>query len=417
MRHIWMCVPVALCYPAMAQPLPALVREALQNNREILAAQKRYEAARQRPGMAGSLPDPTVSLGYTSNGSPLPGGGLGTNPTSNAGVTISQEVPFPGKRKLRGEIAEKDAEAEFQQYLSVRLSVAARLKMAYHELHHAYVSIDSIKRSQELLRTFMRVTEARYAVGRAAQQDVLRADTQYAILETHAVRLEEERDAKQAEILSLLNRPAGGSIEAPMEEESPPLKAALEDLYARARSEAPMLRREQKIVERGELSTNLARKEYDPDYTISGGYFNQGGMPPMFQARVDFKIPAYFWRKQRAGVNEQVFALSEARHSYEAVSQLLNARIKEYYVTAQSARKLMDLYSKSVIPEARLALESSMASYETGALDALSVLTNFMTVVDYELNYHEEMMRSVVALDQLEEMTGMALDTTGEASK
>jgi outer membrane protein TolC len=178
-----------------------------------------------------------------------------------------------------------------------------------------------------------------------------------------------------------------------------------------------MLRREQKMVERDELSTNLARKEYDPDYTISGGYFNQGGMPPMFQARVDFKLPAYFWRKQRAGVNEQVFALSEARHNYEASAQLLNARIKEFYVTAQSARKLMDLYLKSVIPEANLALESSMASYETGALDALSVLTNFMTVVDYELNYHEELMRYVAALDQLEEMTGMQLDTTGEVSK
>jgi outer membrane protein TolC len=114
----------------MAQSLPALVREALQNNREILAAQKRYEAARQRPSLASSLPDPTVSLGYTSNGNPLPGAGLGTNPTSNAGIMVSQEVPFPGKRKLRGEIAEKEAEAEFQQYLSVRLSVAARLKMA-----------------------------------------------------------------------------------------------------------------------------------------------------------------------------------------------------------------------------------------------------------------------------------------------
>jgi outer membrane protein TolC len=191
----------------------------------------------------------------------------------------------------------------------------------------------------------------------------------------------------------------------------------LEDLNAHARTEAPMLRREQKMVERGELSTNLARKEYDPDYTISGGYFNQGSMPPMFQPRVDFKLPAYFWRKQRAGVNEQVFALSEARHNYEASAQLLNARIKEYYVTAQSARKLMDLYTKSVIPEARLALESSMASYETGTLNALSVLTNFMTVVDYELNYHEELMRYVAALDRLEEMTGMELDTTGEVSK
>ena len=133
-----------------------------------------------------------------------------------------------------------------------------------------------------------------------------------------------------------------------------------------------MLRREQKMVERGELSSNLARKEYDPDYTISGGYFNQGGMAPMFQARVDFKLPAYFWRKQRAGVTEQVFALSEARHNYEASAQSLNARIKEAYVTAQRARRLMDLYLKSVIPEANFALESSMASYETGALDALS---------------------------------------------
>jgi len=77
MRHIWICLPVALCYPAMAQSSPALVREALQNNREI---------PRQRPSGASSLPDPTVSLGCTSNGSPLPGGGLGSNPTGNAGV-------------------------------------------------------------------------------------------------------------------------------------------------------------------------------------------------------------------------------------------------------------------------------------------------------------------------------------------
>lgn len=417
MRLIWIGLPLAVCCPAIAQPLPALVREALENNREILAAQKHYEAARQRPSVASSLPDPTVSLGYTSSGNPLPGAGLGSSVTSNIGLMVSQEVPFPGKRKLRGEIAEKEAEAEFQQYLSVRLSVVARLKMAYHELHHAFVSIASIKRNQELLRTFTRVTEARYAAGRAAQQDVLRAGTQYSILETQALRLEEEKAAKQAEILSLLNRPPGGSIEVPQDEEAPPLTATLDDLYGHARTDAPLLRRGQKIVERGELATNLARKEYDPDYTISGGYFNQGGMPPMFQARVDFKLPAYFWRKQRAGVTEQVFALNEARRNYEASAQLLNARIKELYVTAQSAHRLMDLYTKSVIPEAQLALESSLASYQTGALDALSVLTNFMTVVDYDLNYHEELMRCLVALDQLEEMTAMQLDTSGEVNK
>src|SRR5271165_72265 len=112
-----------LCLPALnvAQPLSSLVDEALHNNREILVAQKRYEAARQRPSQAGSLPAPTVSLGYTANGAPYPGAGLGRDVTSNAGVMISQDVPFPGKQKLRAGIAAKEADADFQEYLTVRL--------------------------------------------------------------------------------------------------------------------------------------------------------------------------------------------------------------------------------------------------------------------------------------------------------
>jgi len=47
-----------------------LIVEALANNPEIAAAQKRYEAARQRPSQASSLPDPTFSPGWTSNGNP-----------------------------------------------------------------------------------------------------------------------------------------------------------------------------------------------------------------------------------------------------------------------------------------------------------------------------------------------------------
>lgn len=134
----WFCI-LSLPALAVAQPLSALVEEALHNNREILAAQKKYEAARQRPSQASSLPEPTVSIGYTSNGAPYPGAGLGRDVTSNAGVLISQEMPFPGKQKLRGEIAAKQADVEFQDYLTIRLSVVSRLKQAYHELHHAIV--------------------------------------------------------------------------------------------------------------------------------------------------------------------------------------------------------------------------------------------------------------------------------------
>ena len=46
---------------------------------------------------------------------------------------------------------------------------------------------------------------------------------------------------------------------------------------------------------------------------------------------------------------------------------------------------------------------------QTGALDFLSLFSNFMNVVEYELMYHEEVMQLDVALARLEEMTGMPL--------
>jgi outer membrane protein, heavy metal efflux system len=392
-----------------AQPLPALVEEALRHNREILAAQKKYEAARQMPAQASALADPTVSVGYTANGGPYPGAGLGSDATSNIGVTVSQELPFPGKRQLRGDIAAKEASAEFQQYLAVRLSVIARLKQAYHELHHANASIDFVKRYEDLLQKIMRISEARYTIGRAAQQDVFKAQTQFAIFETQLLRYQQERTARQIEINALLNRPQGGAIDIPDNVETGELTVSLDDLIAAGRKHAPMLAREQKMVERNDLASALARKSVLPDYTVSGGYFNQGGMPPMWQFRVDFKIPAWYRTKQNAEITEKAFAATEARHNYEAADVSLQAQIREQYSIAATARKLIDLYGKSVVPGSQLALESAMASYETGTLDFLSLYSNFMNVVEYELMVHEEIMQFHVALARLEELTGMAL--------
>jgi outer membrane protein TolC len=187
------------------------------------------------------------------------------------------------------------------------------------------------------------------------------------------------------------------------------LPGTLDQLLAEARANAPSLAIEQKQVQRSELAANLARKDYYPDYTISGGYFNQGSMPAMYQFRVDLKIPAWFGSKQRSAVNEQHFAAAEARHSYESTSVELEARIREDYTAATTSLKLIGLYEKSVIPEARLALESSMASYETGSLDFLALFSNFMNLVDYELRDHEEIMQFHVARARLREMTGMEM--------
>ncbi len=404
---------VALANLAAAQPagsdLRDLLAQALQSNPEIVAAQKRYEASRQRPSQVSSLPDPMFSPGYNSNGRPWPGAGLGVEPTSQIGFMVSQELPFPGKRKLAGDMAAKEAEAEWQQYLQVQLGVVARLKQAYYRRSYAFSALDVLERNLELLRKFLRITEARYSVGKAVQQDVFKAQTQISILETRRVQLDREKRAREAEINSLVNRPPGSPLSRPAPLQPMAVPAQLEELYAAARENSPMLRRDEKMIQRAEVALNMARKEYYPDVTLNGGYYNMGRMPDMFMFRADFKIPLYFFRKQRAGVTEQAQTLVQSRKSYEATNQGLLYRIQEDYLMSQSSEQLVRLYGQTVMPQASLALESSLSSYETGAVDFLTVLMNYMTLVEYELNYHEELQNFYLALARLEEMTARPL--------
>jgi outer membrane protein, heavy metal efflux system len=406
---------MALAFSAAAQApdarvsLRELASEALKNNPEIVAAQKSYEAARQRPTQESSLPDPMISLGYVSVGNPLPGAGLGSQVLSNIGVMFSQELPYPGKLKLHGEIASKEAEATFQQYQAVQLGVISRLKQAYYRLQYAYAASDLLIRYRNLLKALVSVTDARYSVGKAAQQDVFKAQIQSSILETRLVKLEQQRISSEAEINSVLNRNPGATVGRPEDVQPKELAVTLDELYATAAQNSPMLRRDQKMIERSELAVNSARKEYYPDVTLSGGYFNQGSMAPMYQFQASFKAPIYFWRKQRAGVNEQVSMLSQTRRTYEATDQSLHFRIKDDYTMAQASSKLMKLYQQTVVPQGNLAFESSLATYETGAVDFLSVLTNFTTVLDYQLNYYDEALNYALALSRLEEMTGQPL--------
>jgi outer membrane protein TolC len=413
--HLCPCALLALALSAAAQApdvrvsLQELTSEAMQNNPEIVAAQKSYEAARQRPTQESSLPDPMISLGYVSVGNPLPGAGLGSQVLSNIGVMFSQELPYPGKLKLHGEIASKEAEASFQQYQAVELGVISRLKQAYYRLQYTYAASDLMIRYRNLLKALVSVTDARYSVGKAAQQDVFKAQIQSSILETRLVKLEQQRLSSEAEINSVLNKHPGATVGRPEDVQPKELAVTLDELYATAAQNSPMLRRDQKMIERSELAVNSARKEYYPDVTLSGGYFNQGSMAPMYQFQASFKAPIYFWRKQRAGVNEQVSMLSQTRRTYEATDQSLHFRIKDDYTMAQASSKLMKLYQQTVVPQGNLAFESSLATYETGAVDFLSVLTNFTTVLDYQLNYYDEALNYALALSRLEEMTGQPL--------
>jgi outer membrane protein TolC len=397
--------------PCAAQELKLddLVNQAIDRNPEILAAQKRVEAARQRPSQAGSLPDPTFSPGWNSNGNPLPGAGIGHDPTSMIGFSITQEIPYPGKQRLRANVARKDAEVEFTGFEAVQLNVIARVKQAFFRLQHYYSDRDLLERTIATLKTLLSVTEVRYSSGHAAQADVFKAQLQISLTEAKVVELDRERHVREAELNSLLNYPSNAPLPKPGEPHMLPIDETLPDLQTAARERSPARMRDQKMAERAQVALNLARKDYYPDYAVSGGYYNMGSLPPFYSFRADIKIPLYFRNKQRAAVTEQAANVAQAMHAYAATGQSLDFRIADEYSLAETSYRLLMLYQDSIIPQARLTAESSVAAYQTGGVDFLSVVNNENAVRDYEMDYHEQMLNYHLALSRLEELTGIEL--------
>jgi outer membrane protein TolC len=321
---------------------------------------------------------------------------------------VSQELPYPGKLDLRASIASREADAEFQQIAAARLSLTARVKQAYYRLAYTYAAGDVLSRNRDLLGTLLKVSENRYTVGQAAQQDVIKAQTQISILDLQLERIRQQRTTREGELNALLARPPGSPIGQPADLELKPFDLSLETLVAMAADQAPMLRRDQIMVDRAQLGVDAARKEYKPDFAISAGYFNMGAMPSMYEFRFDVKIPLQRTRRA-AAVAEQLDIVDQARNTYDSTRLSLQNRIQEDYQMASTAVRLARLYHDTVLPQARLALESSMASYQTGRVDFLSVLTNFGTVLEYEMTYFEELSSYHAAVSRLEEMTGASL--------
>ena len=394
----WQVGALAVAAPLDAEPrleLTSLVREVVENNPDIRAAQQRWMAAKAVIPQVRTLPDPTVNLGYDK--------------VDERAVTygFSQEIPFPGKLQLRGEVATREAERLEQEYLAVPLRIVARLKEAFYELSFIHASIEIVEKNRLVLLDFAKTAEARYAVGRGVQQDIFRAQTEISRLLARLATLEQRKESLHAEINRLLNRPPADPLGPPQRIQVTPLQRNLADLNALIERASPLLQAQYKSVERGDQSITLAKREFLPDFAVSvGGVRNETIAKNGYQVMLGIKVPLYYVTKQREAVREALASREAAVQDAHAVRQELLFRLKDNVTQVQRAKKLIALLSDAIIPQARLTLESAQAGYAVGKVDFLTLLSSLLTLQENELELHGEIVEHEKALARLEEVIG-----------
>ena len=155
--------------------LQDLLTEAEQNNPQIQAARQGWEAAKQVPSQVSTLPDPQFNVQQVNVGSPRPFAGYTNSDFAYVGLGVSQDFPYPGKLRLKGEMAKRDADVVQQQYESVRRSILAGVKSAYFQLAYLSKTLGILESDGELLQQVEKAADARYRSGMGNQQDLLQA--------------------------------------------------------------------------------------------------------------------------------------------------------------------------------------------------------------------------------------------------
>jgi outer membrane protein, heavy metal efflux system len=396
-------------------PLSELLAEAEKNNPQIEAARQGWQAAKQVPTQVSTLPDPQFNLQHVSVGSPRPFSGYTNSDFAYLGLGVSQDIPYPGKLRLKGEIAKREAEVSEQQVESVRRAVLSELKGTYFQLAYLSKTLTILEEDGELLKQVEEAADARYRSGFGTQQDVLQAQLQKTKLLREIAMHHLQVGKLEAQLKQLLNRSQESRDIEPADLLETPLVQTYADLLAAAQVQNPEIAGAQKMIEKQSLQVDLARKDFYPDFNVQ--YMWQRTDPAQFRAyymlSVGIKVPIYRSRKQRPELAQAESEQLRARSELQVQSQQLASELRSQYVTVQQTSELLKIHRDGLSPQARSEFQSGLAGYQSNKQDFQALLTAFLDVLHLDEDYWHNIAEYETAIARLEQLTGLSLREEG----
>jgi cobalt-zinc-cadmium efflux system outer membrane protein len=396
-------------------PLRDLLNEAEQNNPQIAAARQGWESAKQIPSQVSTLPDPQFTLQQVNVGSPRPFAGYTNSDFAYIGLGFSQDFPYPGKLRLRGELAKRDTDIARQQYESVLRSVVAEIKVAYFQLSYLSKTLGILESDGELLQQVERAADARYRSGMGNQHDLLQAQLERTKLLREITMHHLEVAKVQAQIKHLLNRSQTSPDIGPTNLPESPLEHTFEELLATTKGQNSEISGAQKMVDKQTLQVDLAHKDFYPDFSLQ--YMWQRTDPAQFRAyymlTFSVRVPIYRSRKQRPELAQAEADLNRSRSEFEAQTQQVIFELKTEYETVQKNAELLKIYREGLLPQARAEFEAGVAAYQNNRQDFQALLTSFLDVLHLDEEYWQSTTEHETALARLEELTGLSLHEEG----
>ena len=364
---LWtLALPATAAEPVPGNSLESIRAWVLEHNPELRALDLEARAAEARIFHAGALPDPSASVGLRSLDPDKPWH------TADAGrqvdYALRQRFPLWGKRGLARTVASQDAVAVGIDRITASRDLLADAEAAYARYWHADKAVAVLDRRIVLLHQIEEIAGIRYALGRAAQQDAIRAQVEQTNLQRERI----ERIATKQEAVAALNAVLGRRFDAPLAtpDEAPRLvvhSASLAEVLDDAGSH-PAVQSQQARAEAARTSVELERRNRFPDITVGVGAMQLGNGIESTELMLEVEIP-FQQRARRERERESRLLEAAALARLDATLRSVEERGASAWAQWTSARERRGLIENTLLPQADATWQSALASYQVGEVD------------------------------------------------
>jgi outer membrane protein TolC len=387
--------------------IQSLIDEALTHSPLIAAARRHWEADTRMPIQEGTLPDPQITFQNMAVGNPILGNNLQSNNFAYFGYGFSQEIPFPGKLRLRASVADKEAESARAAYQTQQRAVVEQVRETYFNLFYLIRTLDLLRQTSGELRRVEHITEAQYQVGMGQQQDVLKAQLETTALLNELETTREQIEQGQADLKAIVGRePDSRDI---LIETVKPSSFSLEDVQIRqlALANSPLLKQAQALEAKSAESVKLAHEDYIPDFSVDYMYQKTGAsFPDYYMATLGIKIPLYFWRKQTPALEQAALEKESAQAQTYATKLSVLSQTQNQWIAIQTSQRVIKIYRDGLIPQAEATLKSALATYRVGKVDFQTLLSAEIELLRLRQQYYRMVADHEIAIAKIRQIIG-----------
>jgi outer membrane protein TolC len=336
--------------------------------------------------------------------------------------TIQMKFPFPGVTALKGQVAEKNVEAEKQTLDIIRRDIVAQGSKAYWNLLYIHRAQRITGDTLDRLNQLESVATTRYGAGKTSYQDVVKIRIGREKLAEQLATLKEQGANLETELLSLLDLQPGMSLGWP-DTSTPDLSLpTLAALYPLALEKRQELNRMRAMLGKMERMVEMAETMIQPAFSQNYSLFTDeavvqvgsAAMKPTFATTVSPSRGAGLPRNAWFGTQDAY--LRETRRKVDALkADIIDAEartrlmVRMGWFELDQARRELFLYRDRLLALSQTSLDVSTRGYESGNVSFADVISSYTGWLDVNLASQRRNSDVGVARAELERRVGAPL--------